>query len=112
MPKKIERSCFTCEHFPVCKVRHGVEEVTRYWSWNIDGDAAPGQWMGIYRAIGRCCLVYDPRDEHHLEAHRLYKALGNVRIQNVYWSKKDKSLVLFLSDGETLYATAESLEVA
>lgn len=57
------RSCFSCKHNRVCIIFNAVYNSTGKVRMNIDGDAAPGKWEDIFKAIGNCCLEYESNDE-------------------------------------------------
>jgi len=51
-----KRTCFTCAHFSVCQMRSAIAYLP--WSFNIDGEAAPGRYVDVFEAIARACLHY------------------------------------------------------
>jgi hypothetical protein len=53
-----ERTCFYCLHSQVCFIKKSVTEETAHIKFNIDGDAAPGKWVDIFKAIAESCLEF------------------------------------------------------
>jgi hypothetical protein len=58
-----QRSCFSCNEFRLCYMRHRVMDATQKFDFNIDGDNTPGKWIGIFDAVGRACLLYKYKKE-------------------------------------------------
>ena len=56
----MERTCFTCSNRPVCFAHRDIMNTTKEMHVNIDGETAPGKWLDVFTAMGRCCLKYNP----------------------------------------------------
>jgi len=55
----MERTCFECINFSLCFLKRKIEDATIGVAiLNIDGDATPGRWEDIFKALANACIVF------------------------------------------------------
>jgi hypothetical protein len=52
------RICFACIHMSVCSLANHLTGNNRTVRFNIDGDAAPGKYIDVFKAIANACLDF------------------------------------------------------
>ncbi len=61
---RLDRTCFNCTHFPLCFLRHKINDaITGHSMINIDSDDTPCTYIDIFRTLANICLKYEYQEE-------------------------------------------------